>query len=436
MAAGKSLQPGMQALLPVVGRDLQVPVAGGGEVRYANLDYAASAPALESVARAVSAALPLYASVHRGAGFASQASTAAYEAARTTVTEFVGARPGDTAIFTRNTTDALNLLASVAPVGRGTGSTAGSIVLDIEHHANLLPWLERGARIVRAGRSVAELLESLERELRRAPTALVAVTGASNVTGECLPLRRFAELAHRHGARLAVDGAQLVPHRRVDLAADGVDYLAFSGHKLYAPFGAGVLVGRADWLDSGRPYLQGGGAVSQVTLAGAEWHDGPARHEAGSPNVIGAIAIAAAIDELCTLDPATWAAHESALRDRLVQGLGAIPGVTVHRIFTDSTDTAATDAVGVVSFTVAGIKSRRAAIALSAERGIGVRDGKFCAHPLLERFGGPAIRASVGVGSVLADVERLLHAVADLAENPGRPPKYDLTGDRWCVRAE
>ena len=249
-------------LLPVIGGELRVPLVNGSQTRYINLDYAASAPALTAVAAHITEVLPLYASVHRGAGYASQISTAVYENARVVVGEFVGARPADTVIFTRNTTDSLNLLASVAP-----GET---VVLDLEHHANLLPWIgsTAGARVVRSADTFEATLALLDAELATRPAALLAITGASNVTGEVLPLRRLATLAHRRGTRIAVDGAQLVPHRRVDIAALGIDYLAFSGHKTYAPFGTGVLVGRSDWFDAGAPYLLGGGAVTTVTLGG------------------------------------------------------------------------------------------------------------------------------------------------------------------------
>jgi selenocysteine lyase/cysteine desulfurase len=395
-------------LLPVVGGDLQVPLVDGSSTRYVNLDYAASAPALTSVAAHVTEVLPLYASVHRGAGYASQVSTAAYEHARRVVGDFVGARQDDLVIFTRNTTDSLNLLASVVP-----GET---VVLDIEHHANLLPWVSDSARIVKAGDTIEETLRRVDAELGSHRAALLAVTGASNVTGETLPLRRLATIAHRHGTRLAVDGAQLVPHRRVGVAFDGVDYLAFSGHKTYAPFGAGVLVGRRDWLDRGEPYLRGGGAVDTVTLDSASWRTGPARHEGGSPNVVGVVALAKAIRELAALDPAAWAEHEGALHHRLVTGLESVPEVRIHRLFADAEDT-----VGVVSFSVEGLDGHELATVLSAEWGIGVRDGRFCAHPLLERLGvdGPALRASFGVGTTIADVDALLTALRSvIADGP------------------
>jgi selenocysteine lyase/cysteine desulfurase len=408
-------------LLPVIGRDLNVPLAMGGQATYTNLDYAASAPALTVVAQHVTEVLPLYASVHRGAGYASQVSTSAYENARVVVGDFVDARPNDEVIFTRNTTDSLNLLASVVP-----GDT---VVLDIEHHANLLPWLSRDARVVTAGATIAETLELVRVELERKPAALLTVTGASNVTGELLPLRALADIAHRFGTRLAVDGAQLVPHRRVSLIAQGIDYLAFSGHKVYAPFGAGVLVGRADWLDRGEPYLRGGGAVTSVTLDETVWRTGPSRHEAGSPNVLGVAALARAVQELASLDEDEWIRHEALLRERLVSGLEALPGVQVLRIFSDTEQP-----VGVVSFVVAETPANLLATYLSAEWGIGVRDGKFCAHPLLARLGvdGPALRASFGVGSTEGDIDRLLEGVTQYL-TAGPTATYEFENGRWIV---
>ncbi|SUE16428.1 aminotransferase [Rhodococcus gordoniae] len=388
----------------VSGCDSQVPLVQGGTCTYANFDYAASAPALSAVTDRLTELLPFYASVHRGAGYASRISTTAYEDARTSVSRFVGADDDQVVVFTRNTTDSLNLLASAVP--------GDVVVLDIEHHANLLPW--KNSRIVEAADTVSETVWRLAVELQRAPAALLAVTGASNVTGEVLPIAELAELAHASGARILVDGAQLVPHRRVDLASLGVDYLAFSGHKLYAPFGAGALVGRRDWLDAAEPYLAGGGAVREVRLDHTEWACAPARHEAGTPNVLGVAALAAACDALAGFDSDAVTRHEEALCSLLVDGLDAIGGVEVLRLWDDSADS-----VGIVTFTIEGYEPGHVASYLSAEHGIGVRDGRFCAHPLLARVGraGGAVRASLGLGSSSDDVERLLGALRSLVEN-------------------
>ncbi|NUW43710.1 aminotransferase class V-fold PLP-dependent enzyme [Nonomuraea rhodomycinica] len=402
----------------VLGADLEVPVKGGRLVGYANLDYAASAPCLEPVSAAVTAALPAYSSVHRGAGYASQLTTARYEQARHTVRAFVGARADDAVIFTRNTTDATNLLAGCLPAG------ATAVVFDTEHHASLLPW-ERVVRLAppafpgEAVRAADEALAALD-----GPKLLV-VTAASNVTGELWPIAALAHIAHRHGARILVDAAQLVPHRRLNLTALDLDYVAFSGHKLYAPFGAGVLVGRRDWLAAGEPYLKGGGAVRSVAPAGSgdtEWHEDPEpRHEAGTPNVLGAIALAAACDALTATGWTALVREEERLIARLRAGLASIEGVRELSLWGPDHPR-----VGIVSFTVDGLAAREVAEALSGEYGIGVRDGKFCAHPFVRHLLGTtdggcedgtasAVRASIGIGTTEEHVDRLVAALRVLA---------------------
>src|SRR5699024_3976024 len=223
---------------------------------------------------------------------------------------------------------------------------------------------------------------------------LLAITGASNVTGESLPVAEVVQVAHAAGTRVVVDAAQLAPHRRFSLAETGADYVALSGHKLYAPHGAGALVGRRDWVDGGTPYLAGGGAVTDVQVRRTTWEPAPQRHEAGSPNVIGALALGVACTQLTQLAD-RLAGHDSTLRDHLVAGLEAIDGVEVLRLWPD-----ATEPLAVVSFTLPGHDAGLVAAYLSAEHGIGVRDGRFCAPPLLTAPGVSAgLRAGIGLAT-------------------------------------
>ncbi|MGP3921594.1 aminotransferase class V-fold PLP-dependent enzyme [Streptomyces sp. 8N616] len=439
--------PGAGAPLPVLGRDVLVPLVTGGEVTYAALDYAASAPALQRVWDDVAAYAPYYGSVHRGAGYLSQLSTDLFENSRAAVAEFLGCREGDQVVFTRSTTDSLNLLASVLP------KNTRVFVFETEHHASLLPWQQApGTEVgfLDAPRTPREAVETLERALaEREPygPALVCVTGASNVTGELWPVRELAAAAHAHGARIVLDAAQLAPHHPVDIAELDVDWVAFSGHKLYAPFGSGVLAGRADWLQGAEPYLAGGGASRKVTRrtdggVDVEWHTTAARHEAGSPNVIGVYAIAAACKALTEEGFEALVAREQRLVARVREGLAEVPEVKVLSLFGDEAPR-----VGVISFVVEGWNSSHFAAALSAEYGIGVRDGLFCAHPLVKTLlggrsdepgecGAPeaapgepsrgAIRVSFGAGTPDEHIERFLRAVKELVRD----------GARWNYRTE
>ncbi|MFJ5634811.1 aminotransferase class V-fold PLP-dependent enzyme [Streptomyces goshikiensis] len=430
--------------LAVLGRDVTVPLVTGGEVSYAALDYAASAPALQRVWDNVAAYAPYYGSVHRGAGYLSQLSTDLFEQSRVTVAEFLDCRPGDQVVFTRSTTDSLNLLAAVLP------ADCQVFVFETEHHASLLPWTNAHVTYLNAPRTPAEAVATLERALAgRDPhgPALVCVTGASNVTGELWPVRELAAAAHAHGARIVLDAAQLAPHHPVSVRELDVDWVAFSGHKLYAPFGSGVLAGRADWLQEAEPYLAGGGASRKVARredggVEVEWHTTAARHEAGSPNVIGVYSIASACRALTEAGFESLVERERHLIAKVREGLAEVPAVRVLSLFGDDAPR-----VGVISFVVDGWNSSHFAAALSAEYGIGVRDGLFCAHPLVRTLlgsepqaqgecGAPeaapgerslnAIRVSFGAGTPDEHVERFVRAVGELVAH----------GAKWQYRTE
>jgi selenocysteine lyase/cysteine desulfurase len=430
--AVKQSADGVPAL---VGTGQQVPLLPSGTAPYCNLDHAASTAPLVAVRDAVERFLGWYSSVHRGAGFKSQVASAAYEGARHAVALFVGARLDDVVIFTRNTTDSTNLLATCLPPGRQV------LAFAFEHHANLLPWRRHILHQLTVPTSPGDLLTQLEAALRARKTDLVVMSGASNVTGELTPLGEIASLCHSHGARLLVDAAQLAPHRPINMETDDLDYVAFSGHKLYAPYGAGALIGRADWLDRGRPYLEGGGAVELVTLDDVLWKAGPERHEAGSPNVVGAVALGAACQTLSGYGVPRLAEAEAALHDYARSRLQEIPGLRLYSIWPFEHPH-----IGVLTFNLDGFHYSLLAAILSAEHGIGVRDGCFCAHPLMVHLLGiepdevrrlhrevargnrseipGAVRASLGLDTTRHDVDRLVDAMA----------RISAEGPRWTYR--
>jgi selenocysteine lyase/cysteine desulfurase len=421
--------------VPLIGDGAPVPCADGTERPYLSMDAAASTAALPQVARRVEEFLPWYSSVHRGAGYKSQFSTGAYEDARCAALAFAGRVPGgsgdDVAIICRNTTEALNHLAYRLRLA------AGDVVVTTvaEHHANLLPWSRAATcRYVECGTDGTFDVEDVEAALDQRPSPrLLAITGASNITGWMPPLAEIITAAHDRGIPVAVDAAQLAPHRPLPA---GSDFLAWSGHKMYAPFGAGILLGPRRAFADGDPFLAGGGAVDLVDLDEVLWTAPPEREEAGSPNVIGAVALHAAIDTLTAVGWPALISHERRIAAALRRGLAAIPGV---RLLGPGPDA---ETLPVAAFTIDGVPHALAAARLAAEDAIGVRHGCFCAHPYLMRLLGHtredvrryrdqvrrgdrsampgAIRASAGINTTGQDVTRLLAAVTRIASSP--PP--------------
>jgi len=370
----------------VAGGETWVPVLGG-RARYINLDNAASTPPLQVVVEAVRRFEAWYASVHRGTGFKSRLASELYDQAHGLVAGLVGADPTTSVvIFVRNTTEALNRLARRIPF------RPGDVVLstEMEHHSNDLPW-RRQATVdyVKTDERGALLLGDLEEKLHRygGRVKLVTVTGASNVTGFLNPIHQIAALAHRFGSRICVDAAQLAPHRRIEARPDGhpehLDCIALSGHKLYAPYGASALIGPRDLFLEGEPDLVGGGTVDIVTHREVWWTGLPDKEEAGSPNVIGAVALGRAIIALEAMGWDRLAAHEAELTAYLLEQLPAIPGV---EIYGDGDPSRASERVGVVSFNLSGVPHSLVAAILAYEGGIGVRNGCFCAHPYMMKL--------------------------------------------------
>jgi len=419
------------------GVDLPVPVHGGGTVTGINLDNAASTPPLERVRDAVTGFSDLYSSVHRGTGYKSRLATEAYEQARELVARFLGVdEKAQVVIFVKGTTDALNRIA--AEQARLDGRQV--LVTEMEHHADLLPWRHRSGHVMVGLSDDGHLdLDAIEHALtsHEGGIGLVAVCGASNVTGFVSPIHEVAEIAHRHGALVSVDAAQLAPHHRIDVrpASDPghLDFVSFSGHKMYAPYGAGVLVAPRDFF-AGAPEVMGGGAISIVTWDDTVWADLPDREEAGSPNVIGAVALGVAIETLTELGFDDMLRYETGLGCRLVEGLSRIPGVGV---LGELTSQPGATRLGLASFVVEGLHHGLVAAALSHEWGIAVRHGCFCANPYVFHLlhmnksevqsveddvtGGHrralpgAVRASLAPYNTESEVDRFLEAVTHVA---------------------
>ena len=444
-------------LARLVGTGQVVPCLDGVERVAVELDQAASTQAHPLVADRVTEFLPWYSSVHRGAGFRSRRATHAYEEARRAVLGFAGRDEDgpDVAILCRNTTEAINQLAYRLRLD----PSDVVVTTVVEHHANLLPWgrvAER--RYVECGVDGTFTTEAVVAALDAGPRrpALLAVTGASNVTGWLPPLDAIIEGAHARGVPVLVDAAQLAPHRPLPAAAD---FLAFSGHKLYAPFGTGALIGPRALFETGDPFLAGGGAVDLVGLDEVIWTSPPDREEAGSPNVVGAIALHAAIDALSAVGWDAVAAHERALSTHLHQGLRGIDGVQL--LGPVGAQVAGSETLPVAAFTIDGVHHALVAARLSAEFGIAVRHGCFCAHPYVVRLLGMgaaevdayrtevlngdhrgipgAVRASAGLGTSGDDIGALLAAVAELASGAPPPVPYEqdaATGDFFPVTDE
>lgn len=411
---------------------------------YINLDYAATTPALSVVKRAVAAVLPYYGAVHRGSGFKSEVSTELYQRSRKEVLEFLGAdATRHVVVFGRNTTDLINVLAH----SMAFEADDVVIVTGLEHHSNDLPW-RRVAQVARVEADACGGLseDAVEACLKhyRGRVKLLAVTGASNVTGYLPDIGLLADLAHRYGAKIFVDAAQLVGHRPLRMAAGQreLDFVAFSGHKMYAPFGSGALVGARECFERNAPFALGGGIVSLVTADDQWWLGAPHRQEAGTPNLLGAVALARACRELTSLGMESVAERERALTRRALRGLAKIPGITLY----GSPDLdVRRDRVGIVPFNLRGVEHAAVAEALALDHGISVRSGCFCAQPLVARLlgrpelkregsaalaarllidresllGAPGmVRASFGLCTSEADVDGLCRAVAEIAEHP------------------
>jgi cysteine desulfurase/selenocysteine lyase len=377
------------------------------------LDSAASAQRPLAVLRAVEDyETHSHANVHRGVHALSQAATAAYEGARERVRRFINARSSREIIFVRGTTEAINLVAQAYARERfGAGDEI--LITGLEHHANIVPWQMvrqqtgcelRVAPINRRG----ELQFEEFLKLLGPRTRLVAVAHVSNALGTVLPLKRIIDAAHAHGAVVLVDGAQAVPHSEVDVRALGADFYAFSGHKLYGPTGIGVLYGREELLAAMPPWQGGGDMILTVSFEKSTWNELPWKFEAGTPNMSGAVGLAAAMDYVESLGVPAIAAHERRLLELATAELTRLPDIEII-------GTAAHKA-SVLSFTMKGVHPHDLGTVLDAE-GVAVRTGHHCAMPVMTFFGLPATaRASFGCYNTEGDVASLVAALRKARE--------------------
>lgn len=345
------------------------------------------------------------ANVHRGVHTLSQRATDAMEAAREKVRAFIHAPSTREIIFTRGTTEAINLVASGYAHLLHQGDRV--IVSQMEHHSNIVPWQlacqQSGASLDVIPVSDEGLLDMAAYENLLSPrTRMVAIAHVSNVLGTVNPIRQIVEAAHRHGAVVLVDGAQAVPHLPIDVQALGCDYYVFSGHKMYAPTGIGVLWGRGELLRSLPVYQGGGEMIDRVSFQGTTYADIPFRFEAGTPNIEGAIGLGAAIDFLNTVGMERIAAHERELMDYLQDTMRGIEGIKIYGKDPNKS--------GAFSFNIRGAHPSDVGTLLD-NQGVAVRTGHHCAQPLMDRYEIPGtVRASLALYNTREDIDRLFRA--------------------------
>ncbi len=436
----------------VVGYQKKVPLLNGQLQQYINFDNAASTPALKPVMQKVNEAMEWYSSIHRGTGYKSQLCSEIYEHGRKVVADFVNADPENHAIiFVKNATEAINKLALRFPL------SMDQIVLvsKMEHHSNDLPWRARATvkhvEVLEDGQLDENDLITLLKEYHK-KIALVALTGASNVTGWVNDINRLAEICHEYGTPVLIDAAQLAPHRSIDMKSSDdpghIDFLVLSAHKIYAPLGSGVLIGKKEFFEKGDPDYVGGGTVKIVDLDYAVWADPPEKDEAGTPNTIGVVALAKSLLVINELGMDHIAAHEMELTSYILKRLEKIPEV---EIYGSADPQVVENRLGVICFNVKGMPHALTAAILNYEGGIGVRNGCFCAHPYIKQLLGMspeeskrieqmiirgdrselpgAVRASFGMYNTFDEIDHFIKILSVISEG-NYPGKYILDKKR------
>ncbi|MTI47007.1 MAG: aminotransferase class V-fold PLP-dependent enzyme [Firmicutes bacterium] len=371
----------------VIGIDTKIPLKSGKKTTYINFDNAASTPTLLPILNKVTSFLEWYSSIHRGTGYKSKISTSVYDKAHEIVSDFVNSsHDKNTVIFVKNTTEAINKLSYRLNLSHD------DIVITslMEHHSNDLPWRNHAKTIhIKVLKDSSLDLNDLEYKLKKYKNnvKLVAITGCSNVTGIVNDIHHIASICHSYNTKLLVDGAQLIPHREINMSGysddDYIDFLVFSAHKMYAPFGTGVLIGPKSIFLKGNPEYVGGGTITSVTQHNSYWADLPDKEEAGTPNVVGAVALAEAIKIMNEIGMDEIKAHEYKLATYFMSKLNKFDDIEVYSNVLHEKNK---DIVGVISFNVKGVPHGLIASALSYEGGIGVRNGCFCAHPYIHHL--------------------------------------------------
>ncbi|MDZ8081448.1 MAG: aminotransferase class V-fold PLP-dependent enzyme [Nostoc sp. DcaGUA01] len=417
----------------------RVKTLNGNYVEYVNLDNGATTTPFATLKQYVDQMLDTYGSVHRGSGQKSVITTREYDASRNIIRDFVGSSSQNYVIFAKNTTEAINGAATLWAKKPGK-----ILVSDIEHSSNLLPWVTRDEVIQYRTRpdgsvSLSEIENIFKAHQNRPKTEqikLLTITGASTITGYRPPIYEIAALAHRYGAKMFADVCQLIQHERVDMRPDDdpchLDFVAFSGHKMYAPYGTGVLLGPKEFFDSSYPYQIGGGNLPYITrnLEIKRFYTERA-HDPGTPNAMGAIAIAKAIEIIEGLGRSRIAEYEHSLVEFTFTRLASIPGVKIH--------IPGDNLAHVIPFDIDGFDGRLVAEILAQEYGIGVRAGAFCTYEYIRKLKNISdeqdleiakevetgitrnipsiIRASFAIYNTLEDCDRLINAIAQIAKN-------------------
>ena len=354
------------------------------------------------------------ANVHRGVHALGLRATNQYESSRQKVANFIGANNAKEVIFISGCTDSLNLVA--ASFGEQNIQAGDEILVSImEHHSNLLPWQQLAKR-KQAKLNFIEInsdglldIENLKSKIN-SKTKIVALTHVSNVLGTINPIKELTDLAHEKGAIVVVDGAQAVGHFPIDVAELNVDFYAFSGHKMFAPTGIGVLYGKKDLLDKMLPYRLGGEMIANVTREGATWAEVPYKFEAGTPNIAGAIGLGAAIDYLQSLDFDLIQKHEQELTSYALEKLKNISGLTIYG------PQKSNGRIGVISFNLKNIHPHHLATALDLD-GIEVRAGHHCAQPLMASLDTEStVRASLSIYNTKDDIDKLVSSLHEAKE--------------------